>query len=126
MESNSERLADLLTGHKALEQEELFLTNLLSKIDKQIHALQVEQLNIINAKNQTETNPMNRNDNTITGDVPQVPEDKTEKESSNENRLELDLRPIKRYIDSEEDEEEDDFENNEFEFPNNSADFDYL
>lgn len=41
MESNAERLGDIVADHKELEQEELFLTTLLSKIDKQIHALQV-------------------------------------------------------------------------------------
>lgn len=41
MESNTERLCDLITSHKELEQEEIFLTQLLTKIDKQIHALQV-------------------------------------------------------------------------------------
>lgn len=62
---------------------------------------------------------------TITGDVVQVSENESPKESSNGH--ELDLRPIKRYIDSEEDEEDEDIENNEqLEFPNNSADFDYL
>lgn len=63
----------------------------------------------------------------ITGDVLETFENEGEKDSSLENGHELDLRPIKKYMDSEEDEEDEDFENEkDGEFPNNSADFEYL
>ena len=41
MATSADRVCDLMLYNKELEQEELFLTALLSKIDKQIHALQV-------------------------------------------------------------------------------------
>ena len=41
MEENTECVSDLVAYSKELEQEKLFLTSLLSKIDKEIHALQV-------------------------------------------------------------------------------------
>lgn len=51
MEENERKINEWLHFQKELLQEKDLLTNLLSSIDKQIHALQVEQLHLLNTIN---------------------------------------------------------------------------
>ncbi|XP_033230625.1 uncharacterized protein LOC117181767 [Belonocnema kinseyi] len=120
MEDTSVRVCDLMSYHKELEQEELFLTALVSKIDKQIHALQVEQLHLLNTVKNPPGSSSENYENTET---------EANEPSEKENNLpvendELDLRPIKKFDVSEFEEEDED--NEEENMPDNSADFDYL
>ncbi|XP_015600500.1 snRNA-activating protein complex subunit 5 [Cephus cinctus] len=54
MDNNTESIPELLANQRQLQREEDFIIRTLSKIDKQLHALQVEQLHLLNRMN-TET-----------------------------------------------------------------------
>ncbi|XP_012276704.1 uncharacterized protein LOC105697700 [Orussus abietinus] len=57
---------ELIGCQKNLKQEEEFILKLISNIDSQIHALQVEQLHILNSLNASKSPPMARKAEPIT------------------------------------------------------------
>ena len=88
--------------------------------------LQVEQLHLLNTRNQLNSNRTNCENSEIVKDVNNPSEN--ENDFSGENGQDLDLRPVKKFDDREEFEEDEDMDNTRDENVelDNSADFEYL
>lgn len=106
MEEDDRKLSEWLQVQKELLEEKNILTNILSQIDKQIHALQVEKLHLlstINAKSKAS------NDSTSVNQVISLPST-SRNEIVEQKPLELSVPILMDFVEEEENEEENSFD----------------